>query len=290
MPNNLNRAGIWTDQVWRSLDDAVKCQVGNIRVAQKVFPTAQLAGVTAVPADVFDPNTISISEGQTKAYLEIAVKFPLTYGQVNEDGCGRTALTLAKLAAKSLALAEDTAILQGDGAVASIPGVSIESGKGSTGKGLLGLVSQENTIDVKAPDQNNPTNSGGEILAAIAKGIAILTAEVQTQPFGLILDTDAFAETWGSVINGVPAYTVLNPVLTGGIYGTASMPADTGLLVALGGEPIKIFFSADPMTEHTQKDEDGRYFFREFERIQFVASDSRALVRLNFPPLNTQRA
>jgi uncharacterized linocin/CFP29 family protein len=290
MPNNLNRTGIWTDQVWKSLDEAVRTQVGNIRVAQKALPTMQLAGTTTVPADVFDPQTISISEGQTKAYLEIAVRFPLTYGQVNEDGGGRTALTLAKLAAKSLALAEDTAIFQGDKALSGLSGVTVESGKGSMGDGLLGLVSKDNTVYVNPSDPNNPTNSGGEILAAIAKGIAILTAELQAQPFSLILGTDSYAATWGSVINGIPAYTVLNPVLTGGIYGTPSMPADAGLLIALGGEPTTIYFSADPMTEHTQKDEGGRYFFREFERVQFVARDSRAFVKLNFPPPNNKKS
>jgi uncharacterized linocin/CFP29 family protein len=290
MPNGLNRTGIWTDQVWKSVDEAVRTQVGNIRVAQKVLPTIQLAGTTTVPADIFDPKTISISEGQTKAYLEISVRFPLTYGQVNEDGCGRTAITLAKMAAKSLALAEDTAIFQGDKALSGLSGVAIESGKGSMGDGLLGLVSKDNIIDVNPSDPNNPTNSGGEILAAVAKGIAILAAELQAQPFGLILDTDAYAATWGSVINGIPAYTVLNSVLTGGIYGTPSMPANTGLLIGLGGEPTTIYFSADPMTEHTQKDDGGRYLFREFERVQFVARDSRAFVRLNFRPQNSRNS
>jgi uncharacterized linocin/CFP29 family protein len=289
MPNNLNRHNIWTDQVWKSLDDAVRCQVGNIRVAQKVFPTAKLADTTTVPADIFDANTISIREGQSKAYLEIAVEFALTYGQVNEDGSGRTGLTLAKLAAKSLALAEDILIFQGEKAGLP-PGVILESGQGSAGDGLLGLVSKDNTIDVNPSDPNFPTNSGGEILAAVAKGIAVLTAELQALPFALVLDTNAYAATWGSVINGIPAYTVLNPVLTGGIYGTPSMPTNTGLLVALGGEPTTIYFSADPMTEHTQKDRAGKYLFREFERIQFVARDARAFVKLNFPPPTAKKS
>jgi uncharacterized linocin/CFP29 family protein len=207
-------------------------------------------------------------------------------GQMSEDGSGRTrtGLTLAKLAAKSLALAEDILIFQGE-RVDLPPGVSLKAGKDSAGNGLLGLVSDANTMKVKRSD----SNSGGEILAAITQGIANLTAKAQAEPFALILDTNAYAATWGSVINGTPTYTVLTPVLTGGIYGTPSMPADTGLLVATGGEPITIYFSSDPMTEIKQKDEDGKYLFREYERIQFVARDARALVRLNFPQASTAK-
>jgi len=62
------------------------------------------------------------------------------------------------------------------------------------------------------------------------------------------------------------------------------------LLIALGGEPTTIYFSADPMTEHTQKDEGGRYLFRQFERVQFVARASRAFLKLNLPPPKIQKS
>jgi len=52
-----NRAGFWNYQVWAAIDDGVAKAVGAIPVAQKVFPATQLAGVTSVPADEFDPMT-----------------------------------------------------------------------------------------------------------------------------------------------------------------------------------------------------------------------------------------
>src|SRR5262249_44479476 len=112
MASTNNRAGFWTDQVWKSIDDGVTKAVGAIRVAQKVFPTTQLSN-PSVPADVFNPEKMSIAEGITRPYVELAVEFPLTNGQVNEDASGTTAITLAKLAAKALALGEDMVILQG---------------------------------------------------------------------------------------------------------------------------------------------------------------------------------
>jgi hypothetical protein len=281
MATTVNRAGYWNDQVWATIDDGVTKAVTAIRVAQKVFPTVPLTNATSVPADIFNAHKMSITEGLTRPFVELCVEFPLTNGQVNQDPAGLTAATLAKLAARSLALAEDMIILQGDDV--DLPStVRIESGDESVGDGLLGLIPSHHRIPVNSPDPNAPTNSGGEILAAIAKGIALLTADLQAPPFSLIEDTGAFAATWGSVINGAPAYTVLSPILTGGIFGTGAMPANTGLLVALGGDPTTIYSGMEPVTEPTFKSGAGQYLFRTFERVQFVARDPRAFVRLDF--------
>jgi hypothetical protein len=279
MTNTANRTGFWTDQVWANIDAGVTQAVGAIRVSQKVFPTVSLSGVTSVPADHFNPERMSITEGLTRPYVELAVEFSLTNGQVNSDPTGTTMMTLSKLAAKTHALAEDMIILQGDDA--SLPTtVKIESGRGSLAHGIVGVA--QHTIVVKPPDAHAPTNSGGNILAALSQGIAYLTAQQQAPPWALIEDTNAFAATWGSVINGAPAYTVLSPVLTGGIQGTGAMPANAGLLVALGGDPTTIYLDVDATTEPTHKAGAGQYLFRVFERVQYVARDARAFVKLDF--------
>lgn len=283
MSTSSNRTGFWTPDVWTTIDAAVTASIGAIRVAQNVFPAEPLPNTISVPADIFDFRNMSIAEGEMLPYVELAVEFLLTSGQVNDDATGSTAVTLAKLAAKSLALAEDTVILQGR--EAELPhGVRIESGRNAIGRGLVGLAS-EAVIIVEPPHRDAPTNSGAEILAAIARGIARLTREGQAKPYALIEDTNAWAATWGSVINGEPAYTILNQVLTGGIYGTAAIPANTGLLIALGGDPTTIYVGTDAVTEPTQQERSGLYSFREFERIQVVARDRRAFVKLDFPYL-----
>lgn len=285
--STASRENFWDADVWASIDDGVSTSVGAIRAAQKIFPIEQLANTTSVPAGIFDPTTMAIVEGLTKPYIELAVEFPLTHGQVNEDPTGSAAITLSKLAAKSLALAEDIVILQG--ADADLPDfVRIESGGESLGRGLLGLASERKVI-VPPPDPGAPTNSGEEILSAIARGIALLTSQAQAPQFALIVDTNAYAATWGSVINGAPAYTVLNPVLTGGIYGTGGMPADTGLLIALGGDPTIIYVGSDAVTEPMHQGRGGVYLFRTYERVQYVARDKRALVRLDFSYLTDTR-
>src|SRR5215208_4159564 len=106
MPNNLGRDELWGPEVWQEIDSAVLAEVGRIRVAQKVFPGMQSPNGQYVPADTFDPSTMTIAEGETKPFLEISVEFRLTQGQVDGEATLHTGRTLARLAAKSTALAE----------------------------------------------------------------------------------------------------------------------------------------------------------------------------------------
>jgi hypothetical protein len=77
MPVRKERAGLWNDNVWAAIDNDVKKTVGAIRVAQKVFPSIQLSDATSVPADDIDASQMTISEGSTKPYVELSVKFLL---------------------------------------------------------------------------------------------------------------------------------------------------------------------------------------------------------------------
>src|SRR5207302_513068 len=82
----------------------LKKAVAAIRVVQKVFPTVQVDKATSVSGDLFNPEKMSIAEGHTRLFIELAVEFPLTNGQVNAYPTGTTAITLAKLVARSLAV------------------------------------------------------------------------------------------------------------------------------------------------------------------------------------------
>ena len=73
----------------------------------------------------------------------------------------------------------------------------------------------------------------------------------------------------------------IRPLVEGGFQETVSLPPDRGLLVALAGEPTRIFIGREAATEFVRK-EGSKYFFRVVERIQFVARDPRAFVLLKF--------
>jgi len=135
--NNLNRDQIWTSAVWQDIDNAVLATPVLLELRKKVLSTTPVAGESNVPPDVFHPDTMSIEEGQTKSLIEISVEFRLRQSQVDNESTLHTTRTLAKLAAKSLVLAEDILIFQS--AKAEIPkGVKVISGEAAE-KGLLGV-------------------------------------------------------------------------------------------------------------------------------------------------------
>jgi uncharacterized linocin/CFP29 family protein len=270
-----NQGGLWTPAVWQAINSAVQTTFASIAVARKVFPAVELPGVMAVPVDTLTPGTpttgpLSIPEGQTEPYFEVEVRFSLTYGQVNSDAAGQTALTLAPLAAKSLAMAEDGLLFQG----AASAGATIMPAP-APAAALLGLRTLS-PVPVTAPA------TGAHILAAISGGVGQLIAASQAPAFALVLGTTAYAATYGSLIGAAPTSNLLASILTGGIFVSATLPPDRGLLIALGGNPTTIFFSDPPAVEFLYRDTTGSYVFRVFERVLLMARDTTAFVTLHF--------
>ena len=124
---------------------------------------------------------------------------------------------------------------------------------------------------------------GSATFDAVVQGIALLISLAQPGPFALFLSTEIYADTYQTVaISQTTTAERITPLVTGGFHGTGSLPAATGLLVSLGGEPTTIYIAQDAVTAFTQEDPGGAYRFRVFERVQIVNRDARALVRLNF--------
>jgi hypothetical protein len=283
--SNSRRAAFWggdNGAVWAGIDQGVNDTLRSIRVLQTILPGTQHSGMS-VPDETLQLETMAVAEGLTKPYVELAVEFSLSNGQVQEP-TGSVATRLAKFAARDLALAEDMVFLQGEDAQLP-PRVRIESGQHALGKGLLGLAAQR-TIRVQA-DSSKSDDIGKGILRAVMDGISRLIGASQSGPFFLIAGIHAFSETNGTTVNGTPTNVVVSPSLLGGsISGTAAMPPQAALLIATGADPTTIYVDTDPLTEPTHQGAAGRYFFRTFERVQYVATDARAFVRIDFSHLN----
>ncbi|MDV6297235.1 encapsulin [Rhodococcus aetherivorans] len=278
MPNEVN----WEAVVWAEINEAVVKEVAKVRIAQKVFPTIVLADdPTEVINDVIAFPALTIQEGSTKPFVEIHREFELTSAQVSKEIVKKTGKTLARMAAKEIALAEDTVILQGtNGALP--PNVRAEQ-RGSAAAGLVGEAAAE-TIQVRELAPVRPGVIYGEnTFAAVTDGIARLNAKGQALNYALILPTAVYADTFVPPSPGSLVTTAerIRPLVEGGFYGTGTLPADQGLLVALGGEPTSLYVGREAVTEFVRK-ELANYVFRVVERVQFVARDARAFVLLNF--------
>jgi uncharacterized linocin/CFP29 family protein len=280
MNNNLGRDKVWDDAIWQEIDKAVMAEVGRIRVAQKVFPGIAMPNASYVPADIFDAKTMSIAEGQTKPFIEISVEFPLTQTQVDNESTLMTGRTLARLATKSVALAEDLLFFR-CADVKLPPEVKVVN-RNSTNGGLLGAAKKK-VIEVQPIDPKKPGVYGEQTFKAVSKGISDLTVDAQPGPYALILESAIYADTYAPLPTTlVTTADRIIPLVTGGFYSTGTLPPSTGLLVSLGGDPTTVYIGQDAITAFTQEDQDGNSRFRVFERVQIIARDARAFVRLDF--------
>ena len=294
----------WDPAVWEGINAAIVAEVRKIRVAQKVFPTTVfLTSSTEVPDDVIKFPDFSIEEARKKSFVEISQEFSLTATQVAREPTLNTAKTLARVAAKAVALAEDKLLFQGKDAAL---GTVTASGKDSLGTGLLGVASPGDASDadafkVSAPidvrqRSGQPPIWGDNLFSAVAKGISNLTANKgQTPRYALILPLDAHTDTFVPLSNATLVTTAqgIRPLVEGGFHGTGALPAmiprteasagapGKGLLVALGGDPTVLYVGREAEAEYVKKD-GAKYIFRVVERVQFVARDPRAFVLLNF--------
>jgi uncharacterized linocin/CFP29 family protein len=289
----------WDEATWKIINDAVVAEVGKVRTAQKVFPTTLLdTNPTVIPNDVINFADLSIEEGQTKKFVEIYHEFPLTATQVIKEATDKTCLTLARMAAKAIALAEDAVIFQGKQANQEpnkLPGNVKADFIESAGNGLLG---EANTNDADNEDSNKVSKPidvkftikpkpgvlyGENTFSAVAEGIARLTSKAQAPKFALFLPVKAYADTFAppSDASLVTTSERIKPMVEGGFMETVTLPQDSGLLVALAGDPTSLYVGREATTEFVRK-EGSKYFFRVVERIQFVARDPRAFVLLKF--------
>jgi len=299
--NRLGRDMLWGDAgstAWTEIDNAVQAEVARIRVAQLVFPTIQMPGASAVSNDQFTSATMTITEGQTLPFVEISLEFALTDAQVANEASLHTGRTLAVLAAKTIAQAEDQVFFQGTNAPYSIPATNpfprFLKFANLAGAGLLGIIAAgvatgATTAPVPVTRPAGATTYGSATFDGVVKGITQLIGVGHPGPFALFLSTDIYADTYQTVPAGLTTTADrIRPLVTGGYYATDSLPrppaapSSTGILVSLGGEPTTIYIAQDAVTAYPGQLPGGSYGFRVFERVQIVNRDPAALVQLNF--------
>ena len=290
--NNSNEIS-WADSVWKEIDTAVLTEVGKVKISQKVIPTMAFNdNATEVPNEVINFKDLSIAEGKTKPFVEIFQEFPLTSTQVKkESDSSKICQSLARMAAKAIALAEDTIIFQGT--KGDLPANVTANQRDSAGEGLLGEAEPGDADDGDPNKVSEPIIVrragragilyGEKTFSAVTQGIANLVRKAQAPNYALFLPTKVFADTFAppSTQSLVTTADRIKPLVEGGFYGTGTLPEDRGLLIALGGEPTSLYVGLEATVEFVQKN-GAKYIFRVAERVQYVARDPRAFVLLKF--------
>jgi uncharacterized linocin/CFP29 family protein len=319
MNDNLGRDKIWTPEVWGEIDKAVK-EEWKQRVAQTVIKTVPMDGAANVASERIDLAIDVIPEGQVLPFVEISREFTLTESQVENETTLRNGLKFARISARLVAMAEDAVIFQGqqgfDALVKRVQGQQQQQQQyqqqrpllratnlKSVQSGLLGFASTAVQVNPVAAAQRLAgarSVSGPEAQAAVAvqvtavtyrentvtavfDGIAKLRQAGHPGPYALFLSPLTYADAYSPISDTLqtPADRLL-PILKGGLQLANELPDNRGLLISLGGEPVTIYLAQDIAVAFNQKDTEGNYRFRAFERVQVVARETSALVRMEF--------
>jgi len=303
--NNNNSNGVnWDETTWKDINDAVVKEVAKVRVAQKVFSTTTLDNhPTQIPNEIINFTDLSIKAGETKPFVDLYVEFTLTGPQVEQETDQKICHKLAIMGAKVVALAEDAYFFQRsnreprdpDPARSGIrfPGnVKIANWRTKEDLGLLAEASPPDADDgdsnkvsepITVPRTNNLAIWGENTFKAVTDGITKLVAKGQAPNYALFLSTQVFADAHvpPSPASLVTTADRIKPLVEGGFYSSGVLPENEGLLVALGGEPTKLYVGQEASTESVRK-EGVKFYFQVIARVQYVVRDPRSLVLLKF--------
>ena len=301
MNGSLGRDKVWNEHIWSEIDKAVREGMGRIRVAQKVFPSSVANNVLpvstnrAVPFGALIPAVVPPPD-QFAPFFEISTQFVLTQAQVDGEENLRLASSRARLAASVIANAEDTMLFTRPGIIS---GVNITNPPPLPFGFVAEAAVYPPATDVPPLPSTPPVvppaaafGDLGEIMTAIANGIAALNGRGQPGPYALFVPPGRYAQIFAPAGPGMlqTPGDRLSQVVTGGLYMVNSLgvppapaaPNDIGILVSLGGEPAKIILASDAMTAFTFTDQLGNYHFRVFEPVQMVVQDGRAFQTIQF--------
>jgi uncharacterized linocin/CFP29 family protein len=300
----------WNQDVWKGINEGVMKEMAKVRKAQWVFSHQTFDNnPMTVPNEVIDFSNLSIQDGSTKNFVEIYQEFSLSNTQIQNEAVHNTCQTLARMAAKAVALGEDAYFFQVSDRSPEVRdiknrqkfqvrfpgGVKINNWKFKEDFGLLAEANPSDASDddiskVSLPIEVDLSASdvtsviwGEETFKAVTKGISKLVAKGQAPNYALFLSTSAYADTFAppSPASLVTTADRIKPLVEGGFYDSAVLPQNEGLLIALAGEPQKLYVGQEANTEFVRQ-EGSTYFFRVVERVQYVVRDPRSMVLLKF--------
>ena len=263
--SNYGRDQIWDAETWAEIDAAVLEQVRRVRVAQRVFPTHDLAAADGTAPswissaaverpEVSGFKTLRIPENAADPFLEISVPFQLTAAQAQAEKSQHVGRTLARMAAKSLAMAEDRLIFLGTGSEVDDLGAQTNA---ATIDKRAGVASR--LLGKLLPDD---IANADELLPRVTEGIGKLASDGWPPPYALIVGSNLYekAMTWLPASHETTLERLKKSVSQVELSGVLNK--DQGVLVSLAGDPTTIYLSRDATTAFTGENlqVDGAFF------------------------------
>jgi uncharacterized linocin/CFP29 family protein len=293
----------WTDEQWARINQVVQEEVSRARVAATFLPLygplppdsdfVRMQGITypALPPADFrqQVDRIHIDDSETIRLATLQVKVYVRAAQMADQEM-LSVLTLFRRAANVLARLEDVVVFNGlitnllpppaftppAAAVAGLPQVWEILG-GQVTPGLLTLLPGS-----PPPMVVPPVAAAEPLVPTIAAAIGNLEAAGHFGPFAVVLANNYFvrAQTPGAAGWVLPQDQII-PFLGGGsLLRCSVLPANSGVVVALGGAPVDLVVATDVSPQFLQVTNAPEVLFRVREKIVLRIKEPAAIQTL----------
>lgn len=219
--------------------------------------------------------------------VTLAVNVTVRSSQMAEPGL-QSALQMFRRAANVLARLEDSIVFNGQKGrglppAAPAPTVQPEIYTVSGGDAYPSLLwpggpkGTRATIKVAQPKGN----LGQDLVTATAKAVAELESKGHLGPFACVLDQEFFvAANTPNASSMVLPSDRMTPFLGEAPLRSSTLPAKSGLVISLAGDPVDIAVASDLDVKFLQVTTDNTYVFRVSEKFALRVKDPDAIVVL----------
>jgi uncharacterized linocin/CFP29 family protein len=297
----------WTDEQWARVNQVIQEEVGRARVAATFLPlygplppdadfirAGNIAYPPLPPADLRQqPAYIMINDRATIQLATLQVKVYVRGAQMADQEM-TSVLALFRRAANVLARLEDVIVFNGlianlmpppvytppAAAVAGLPQIWEILG-GQVSPGLLTLVPGSPPPIIVGPPPA-PGNPAEPLIAQISGAVGQLEAAGHFGPFAVVLDQNYFRRVQSPAAAGfvLPQDQII-PFLGGGpLLRSSTLPANSGVVVALGGAPVELVIATDVSLQFLQVTNAPASLFRVREKMALRIKEADAIVTL----------
>jgi uncharacterized linocin/CFP29 family protein len=288
----------WTDEQWARVNKAIQEEASRARVAATFLPLlGPLPGDTDfVREEVIPRDAITIQDRRVIQLATLQVKVRVRGAQMADPEM-TSVLSLFRRAANVLARLEDAVVFRGLVPDRAHPGQfappmnvgpppprriwEITGGQVSHGlwRNPLPLQAQQVNIQLQQPDRD------ARLVGGIAEAIGRLEERGHFGPFAVVLDQAMFLVAQSPTDALVLPQDRILPFLGGGpLLRSSTLDVAPGLrsgvVVALGGEPVELVIATDLCVQFLQVTDEPNFVFRVCEKMALRIKEPDAIIRL----------
>ncbi|MES1265029.1 MAG: family 1 encapsulin nanocompartment shell protein [Variovorax sp.] len=271
----------WTDEQWARVRKVIQEEAARARVAAGFLP---LVGPLPANTDYVTADTISYGEPGAPAKLQIedktTVQLPTLQVRVFLRGAQMadpdmdSALQLFRRAANILARLEDTIVFGGLADANKLPPNASPVAQVLGGQQTKGLLQATKKVYPAGPKTQE-----NRLVSAVSACIGELEADGHFGPFAVAFGHGFFTEVQtpepGSLV--LPQDRII-PFLGGGpLVRTSTLPAESGVVVALGADPVELVVATDVSLNFLQVTDEPQFVFRVYEKILLRIKEAKAV-------------